>query len=992
MHRPIGDNVGGRYRLTHRLGAGGHGTVYGAVDRLSGDAVAVKLLPPLPPQETFRVRREISALRALTIPGVLRLLDEGVEGDAHYLVTELVEGTPFPGTDARAWPSLQAPFLRLLEIVARMHQAGVIHRDLKPGNVMVRPGGEPVVLDFGLAKFLDGHATATASGTVLGTPQYMAPELVRGEPATVVADLYSLGVMLFEALAGHPPFGGDLRGTMLARVVRPAPSLHEFGVDAPRAVIDLVERLLSRDPSARPRSAQEALRLLREEQPPADAAPGFPHVGATDLQAALVECGLQGRAMDLGGPHGAGRTHTLEAALRHWQAEGRRVRRLIPTRRPFGSLGSLLDAVAAEPNAGLEIIARQLEAHLAECLAAGEIVVADDVERLDRWTSELLERMRSAGAVIRVVPPGAPCDAAVSPATVADLEALFEGPSRIFHLPEDAARELHRRTEGLMGRVVEEVNAWVRAGMCRWSGGRLTIDRSAIERLEGGLRVLLDSTHDHTPAPVVESWAAELVTWVDVLGVDARAETLAVALQRARWEIDAAADDLVRNGWLRRQEHTFVVADRARSLLRQWDARALAAAHRQAAELVRPGSIERLYHLLLAGDLQRVAESALPVVDAALAAGRPGRALAALVEGTAALRALESPAPETEWALLVRWVHWAARDGLTAAFDRVAFELARSTSNDPRLSRLRDLAHGALSANGQDPDHALAQLDAALALPEPELQRIAHSLRIQAGRRLPLAREAEVVDSACAWASGASATPDAAAWAAGWRGLHAYRAGRFAEASEFHEASAELHRDALPRVAATLNAASALIETQSHARAIDRARAAGVLAAEVRNSMLEGRAAWLERAATYRSGLDAPPEPDLVAAARRLSAPDLRTHLLLQEAAFAWRAGDDERAAQWAAEAGLTADQGGLELVAVLAWSFAAALGAPGADRGRLATRAAALDPDGEIGRQVRALLCMADGARPPPCPAGPRLDLLHPAEIAGLLGPGPAH
>ena len=256
--------VAGRYELDSLLGEGGGGQVYLATDRVTGDDVAVKLMPALSVVARDRVLREVTALRWLRLPGVVRLRDDGQEGPHYFFVMDRVAGRPFPGLRGpHAWEALSAPALALLEILARVHQAGVVHRDLKPANVLVDDDQRPVVLDFGIASggalSLDGGAAAAA-----GTPAYLAPEqLVRGE-VDGRADLYAVGVMLYEALVGSNPFSGGSASDVLRRKVLYAPPpLAVWEPDAPAAVIALVDRMIARDPADRPESALAVLEVLR---------------------------------------------------------------------------------------------------------------------------------------------------------------------------------------------------------------------------------------------------------------------------------------------------------------------------------------------------------------------------------------------------------------------------------------------------------------------------------------------------------------------------------------------------------------------------------------------------------------------------------------------------------------------------------------------------------------------------------------------------------
>lgn len=202
-HEPMGpgSTLASRYVLQDILGRGGTGVVYLALDELLDRPVALKLLPAS--HRSGHLRPERTALRLLDLPGVVRLLDEGEVGGQPYLVTELIAGEPFPALPTPTpWSHLRPRVVALLEVVARVHRAGVVHGDLKPGNVLVRPDGDPVLLDFGLAH---GPAVGAASVGRGWTPRYASPEQLRGKPRTRAADAFSLGVMVLEASVGVVP-------------------------------------------------------------------------------------------------------------------------------------------------------------------------------------------------------------------------------------------------------------------------------------------------------------------------------------------------------------------------------------------------------------------------------------------------------------------------------------------------------------------------------------------------------------------------------------------------------------------------------------------------------------------------------------------------------------------------------------------------------------------------------------------------------------------
>lgn len=244
--------LAGRYEVGDELAVGGMGVVHALEDRLFPDRVLVgKLL--VPGTRAFAdeaLRRERANLRWAQLPGVVPLLDEGVEGGWGFLVMPRIVGDPFPeaGWEPTPWEDLARPFTILLETVARLHLRGIVHADLKPSNVLLQENGLPIVLDFGLSC---GAVSSMTSGS--GTFAYAAPELERGEGVDARADIYSLGVMLFAALAGEAD--GDVR---LLLPVEPS-DVRARLAHVPPVLVEIVARMLRPDRTERPSDLLEVL-------------------------------------------------------------------------------------------------------------------------------------------------------------------------------------------------------------------------------------------------------------------------------------------------------------------------------------------------------------------------------------------------------------------------------------------------------------------------------------------------------------------------------------------------------------------------------------------------------------------------------------------------------------------------------------------------------------------------------------------------------------
>jgi serine/threonine-protein kinase len=271
----LGDVVGGRYRIVARLGGGAMGDVYEAENVSIRLRVAIKILKPTlanDPVFRERFREEAQAIAAIEHPGVIRFLDL-VVGTPTFLVMEHVRGPTLADVVRERRVGLGDALriaARLCDALAAAHQVGVIHRDLKPTNVLLARGPDgvqPKLIDFGLAKVASrGDRTGlTRTGQVVGTPRYMAPEQITGGNVDARTDLYALGCLLYELLSGAAPFDGDEDLQVLYRQVHESPRPLEHAVpDLPPEVARLVVRLLEKDPRHRYGDAVEA-RLALED-------------------------------------------------------------------------------------------------------------------------------------------------------------------------------------------------------------------------------------------------------------------------------------------------------------------------------------------------------------------------------------------------------------------------------------------------------------------------------------------------------------------------------------------------------------------------------------------------------------------------------------------------------------------------------------------------------------------------------------------------------
>ncbi|MFI7635319.1 serine/threonine-protein kinase [Nonomuraea sp. NPDC049400] len=263
----------GRYRLLSVLGRGGMGTVHLAEDP-AGQRVAVKVInPELTQHEQFRMRfrREADAARRVRRFCTAAVLEAALDGDQLYVVTEYVPGPNLEAAVGQSGPlrgsSLDALAVSVATALTAIHGAGVVHRDLKPSNVLLSPVG-PRVIDFGIARALDTLGGVTGTGELVGTPRYMAPEVLRGEPVSPACDVFSWGSLIAFAASGRAPFGGDTLPAIVYQVLNAEPNLD----DVDPALRELVRAALHKDPAMRPTAQQLLDHLVGRSAAPEQAA------------------------------------------------------------------------------------------------------------------------------------------------------------------------------------------------------------------------------------------------------------------------------------------------------------------------------------------------------------------------------------------------------------------------------------------------------------------------------------------------------------------------------------------------------------------------------------------------------------------------------------------------------------------------------------------------------------------------------------------------
>jgi len=263
MSPRVGVTLSGRYRLQRLIATGGMGQVWEAVDSRLGRRVAVKVLKQefsSDPEFLERFRAEARIVAMLNHPGIAAVHDYGEtdmdgEGRTAYLVMELVNGEPLNSVIRRSGRLSLRHALDMLEQTGRAlqvaHTAGLVHRDVKPGNILITPNGQVKLTDFGIAKAVDA-VPVTQTGMVMGTAQYIAPEQALGEDATAASDVYSLGVVGYEAVSGKRPFVGDGALTVAMKHIKETPA--PLPADLPPNVRELIEITLVKNPGMRYRN------------------------------------------------------------------------------------------------------------------------------------------------------------------------------------------------------------------------------------------------------------------------------------------------------------------------------------------------------------------------------------------------------------------------------------------------------------------------------------------------------------------------------------------------------------------------------------------------------------------------------------------------------------------------------------------------------------------------------------------------------------------
>jgi serine/threonine protein kinase/hemoglobin-like flavoprotein/class 3 adenylate cyclase len=283
----------GKYRLLDRIGAGAMGEVYRAHDSVLDRPVALKIIMGGDEERRQRFRREAQSAARLTHPNIVVVHDFGEEAGRFFMAMELLEGTDLKGAISRnLLPDLRtrmAVMEQVCDAVTFAHATNIVHRDLKPANIFLLPSGQVKILDFGLARV--GQSSMTGTGMVLGTPNYMAPEQIKGQRVDARADVFALGAVFYELLSGHKAFEGDSLHAVLYRVVQHEPEpLRKVVPNIPVQISDVIARALAKEPLQRHQSVGE----LRDALRAARKAAGTAELNLVSLAPLATESSLDG--------------------------------------------------------------------------------------------------------------------------------------------------------------------------------------------------------------------------------------------------------------------------------------------------------------------------------------------------------------------------------------------------------------------------------------------------------------------------------------------------------------------------------------------------------------------------------------------------------------------------------------------------------------------------------------------------------------------------
>lgn len=784
----------GRWILEERVGVGGVADVWRAVDPVSREQVALKILrePDRSPAHRDRFLREGRLLARLAIPGLPRIY-EVQSGARPFLAIELLSGEtlgerirsrgPLPFTEVEAIAAA------LLRVLGQLHGRGVIHRDIKASNIFLSDDGRVLLLDLGLAADPQDPLITTL-GDVMGTYAYMAPEQIAGAEVDLRCDLYSLGVTLYEALAGTRPFhAADAAGYLRAHREGRAPPLHERRPEAPSRLVDGVLRLMSRDPAARPQSAAVALAML---------------TGTGGTRRTLNRLGLVGRGAALGavyaildgggvvavlGEAGSGTGRIAAEALHQARLLGYetiavRCSARAPPLEPLEQIARDLGQILGAP---VDARAEVLGAALADLAAEGPLfVLVEAVEQCSPEAAEVFSRILRRAPNLSVLytgsdtPPGIQAHLVhLRPLSAAETFDMVAGMLGTQGVPSRLAEDLHRMSGGLPAVIALALRELANRGALRHLG--VSDDGSPVWSLDRSAGLVPTLGLARLFGDMLLRLPEEASALLEVLAISGEALPLRAALEAAGVDPSGLSSaTLSREGLvaLEREGPDERIALRRPAVgalvlaqipeLRQQDvhrriARALSRLPRDAWRDARVA-----WHTALGAPAESAGAALQALGEQLLAAGQPGRALevldrAAHAPGTdlytaagvaaargealallgrseaasAALRAalelaqaMENTALSARCLVLLSELHFLQQDGEgSLPLAEQALELLADRPSDPLRPRAL-LAAASAYRVGAEPDLAAARyhqcIDEGMALGQREYAAMAH--------------------------------------------------------------------------------------------------------------------------------------------------------------------------------------------------------------------------------------------------------------------------
>jgi serine/threonine-protein kinase len=276
-----GQTFAGRYRIEQILGRGGMGVVYKAIDTQLDETVAIKTLPgdvmQRSPEDLERFKREIRLARKITHRNVLRTYDYGEADGVYFISMEFVRGYTLSELEQETRELATRAAMGIARQICRglhaAHEQGIIHRDIKPQNVLIDSKGEVKLMDFGIARVAESTEAMTQAGLIVGTPHYMSPEQVQGNTLDPRSDVYSMGILIYEMLVGRRPFEAtSLTGVLAAHITEKPKPVVDVRPEVGQQISDIIMRCLAKDPKQRYADAGALLNDLDRVQAPTAAA------------------------------------------------------------------------------------------------------------------------------------------------------------------------------------------------------------------------------------------------------------------------------------------------------------------------------------------------------------------------------------------------------------------------------------------------------------------------------------------------------------------------------------------------------------------------------------------------------------------------------------------------------------------------------------------------------------------------------------------------